>query len=70
LGGDSNTARKFMVLEVNIKRWTKQKEQLINVKYTTKSLSGPKDTVPGIIAIKFSACVVHSKKDCQLYVRR
>jgi hypothetical protein len=26
---NSNTARKFMVLEANIQRWRKQKEQLI-----------------------------------------
>jgi hypothetical protein len=52
-GGTSNTARKFMVLEANIQRWRKQKEQLINVNYTNKSLSRPKHAVPRIIAIKF-----------------
>jgi hypothetical protein len=49
---NSTTAGKFMVLEANIQRGRKQKEQLINVNYTNKFLNGPKHAVPGITTIK------------------
>ena len=49
---NSNTARKFMVLEANVQRQRKQKEKLINVNYTNKSFNGPKHGVPGTITIK------------------
>jgi hypothetical protein len=49
---NSNTSREFMILETNVQRQRKQKEQLINVHYITSSFNGPKHGVPGIIAIK------------------
>ena len=49
---NSNTARKLLVLEANIQRYRKQKEQLINVNYTNRFFNRPKHGVPGIIIIK------------------
>jgi len=49
---NSNTERKFLVLEANIQSLTKQREQLINVKYTNRFFNGPKHGVPGIIIIE------------------